>query len=338
MLSEHFDILRKHINLSTLSQNHIRALCNCSGWTLGHVEGGYFLNISVVPKKNGTIDDMFIDKHTAKVKTSDILNAVVAHFKCALRTMAPRNMDRPSMLKANFHDVSRFNVLDGDQGFAFMLLQRSISEVTKGLNIDVMLTLSMFGQKSEDMIDYSGFVDTNYIVSVSLHTACNIHAKDPRIHLMWSRYGVQEVVGNIGSLFSAVCMNEAANFSSNLDHRGLDIFRALRGVFKEVDLGYTLTFVQMYATTPHSKSEQMQAVKRKRRTRDVGPAAPCAICRLMTVGTPPLRRVEVRQMITATVILQSVLRSVYHETVRRLTEECTALRSEVSSGGSRSDR
>ena len=51
------------------------------------------------------------------------------------------------------------------------------------------------------------------------------------------------------------------------------------------------------------------------------PVTTAAICRLMTVDTPLLRRVEVRQLITATVILQSVLRSVYHETVRRLTEE-----------------
>jgi len=98
------------------------------------------------------------------------------------------------MLKAIFNDVSRFNVLDGDQGFVFMLLQRSISEVTKWLNIDIMLTLSMFGQKSEDIIDYSEFMDTNYIVSIFEYRI--IHAKDQRIHLMWSRYGVQKVVGN----------------------------------------------------------------------------------------------------------------------------------------------
>jgi len=47
--------------------------------------------------------------------------------------------------------------------------------------------------------------------------------------------------------------HETANFSSDLDHRGLDISRALQGVFKEVDLGYTLTFVQMYAHTPHKR-------------------------------------------------------------------------------------
>jgi len=41
------------------------------------------------------------------------------------------------------------------------------------------------------------------------------------MHLMWSRYGVQELVGNRGSLFSALTMNETANFSSNSDHRGL---------------------------------------------------------------------------------------------------------------------
>lgn len=81
MMNNHFEILRRHIKLSTLTQKHVRALHNCSGWTLGHVEGGYFLNISVVPNKNGTIEDMFMDKYTAKCKTAEILNAVVGQFK-----------------------------------------------------------------------------------------------------------------------------------------------------------------------------------------------------------------------------------------------------------------
>lgn len=89
---------------------------------MGHVDGGYFLNISVVPKQNGGINDTFRNKITAQVKTE---------FKSLLHAMAPRNMDRPSMQKASFYDLSRFNVLDGDQGFDLMLLQKSI-------NIEIM--------------------------------------------------------------------------------------------------------------------------------------------------------------------------------------------------------
>jgi len=37
---------------------------------------GYFLNMSVMPPKKGTVDAMFIDKYTAKAKTAGILNAV----------------------------------------------------------------------------------------------------------------------------------------------------------------------------------------------------------------------------------------------------------------------
>jgi len=50
MLSQYFDILKKHVNLSTLSQNHVCALCNCSGWTLGHVEGVISTTILLFPK------------------------------------------------------------------------------------------------------------------------------------------------------------------------------------------------------------------------------------------------------------------------------------------------
>jgi len=69
---------------------------------------------------------------------------------------------------------------------------------------------------------------------------------------MWSRYGVQELVGNRGSLFSALAMNETANFTSNIDHKGIDISIALRGVFRESELEYKLMFVRLYASTPRS--------------------------------------------------------------------------------------
>lgn len=257
MISNHYNILKKHIKLSMYSEKEISALRNSCGWTIGHVDGGYFLNMSVVPSKDGGLNSMFLNNLTAQAKTAEVLNQVVCEFKALLCDMVPRNMDRPSMQKAKFYDLSKFNVVAGDQGFVLMLLQKSIRKVSDSMQVKIMLTLSQFGQKMDDIIDYSGIVDVQYIKCVSLHTACNIHAKDPRVHLMWSRYGIEEVVGNRGSVFSTLCMNEAANFSSNLDHREIDITRTLRGVFKEAELGYSLNFVQLYCNTPHSRMSKV---------------------------------------------------------------------------------
>ncbi|ROI64966.1 hypothetical protein DPX16_0832 [Anabarilius grahami] len=89
----------------------------------------------------------------------------------------------------------------------------------------------------------------------------------------------------------------------------------------------------------YSKFEQMQAVKRKRRTHDVGPVAPCDNCSHMQIDDCGDTSAQEGRGQTAdhsycnsAVYAESSVpcsNEACQETVRRLTEECTALRSEV---------
>lgn len=91
----------------------------------------------------------------------------------------------------------------------------------------------------------------------------------------------------------------------------------------------------------YSKFEQVQAVKRKRRTHDVGPVASCDNSSHMQIddcGYTSAQEGNVRgqtadhSYCNSAVYAESSVpysNEACHETVRRLTEECTALRSEV---------
>ena len=78
----------------------------------------------------------------------------------------------------------------------------------------------------------------------------------------------------------------------------------------------------------YSKFEQIQAVKRKRRTHDVGPVAPCDD----TSAQEGRGQTADPNYCNSTVDAESSVpcsNEACQETVRKLTEVCTALRSEV---------
>lgn len=91
-------------------------------------------------------------------------------------------------------------------------------------------------------------IDREQIQAVSVHFACTISGKDKNTHLLWSRYGVQKVVGLTCQIFSVLCMHEAINIQTPLDGRPLDLKHPVLDILSKVGL---VRFVQMYTTSPH---------------------------------------------------------------------------------------
>lgn len=69
----------------------------------------------------------------------------------------------------------------------------------------MVLSLTMFCQKSPGHLDLAALVDTSGIQHVSVHATCSlvpsISSIDRRMHILWSRVGLEEVVDGRGCLY-----------------------------------------------------------------------------------------------------------------------------------------
>ncbi len=127
----------------------------------------------------------------------------------------------------------------------------AIQQVDRDPTQKIVIFMSKFGQKNKQILEIASLVNKKGVNSISCHAACTLSTKDPRKDLMWSRYGLQEVVGHRGTLYTATAIPEAANFQSNLDQHKLTIDRQLLNIFNGAVKHNGINFVQLYANTPH---------------------------------------------------------------------------------------
>lgn len=111
-----------------------------------------------------------------------------------------------------------------------------------------MLFLSKFGAKREERpLDLVTLVRRDGVKAIICHAAFTLASKNPRVDLLWFHYGLQEVVGHRGSIYTSYAIPEAANFRSNLDQHPITVDRELLQVFQGDHSYSELTFVQLYA-------------------------------------------------------------------------------------------
>lgn len=115
----------------------------------------------------------------------------------------------------------------------------------------IMCFLQKFGQKQETLLELAPLVNQHEVESITCHAACTLSGRDQRIDIMWSRYGLQEVVGHRGSMYTSSGIPEAANFQSNLDNQPLTVDGCVLDIFDGAQSYSKITFLQLYANTPH---------------------------------------------------------------------------------------
>ncbi|KAK2905493.1 hypothetical protein Q8A67_007292 [Cirrhinus molitorella] len=158
----------------------------------------------------------------SRQNTKGLLSAFHASPR-RLQTLAPHELDRPSLMKSNLGNLTKLNILPQDQNFILQLFQQSVLHVNSDVDMKILTSLSKFGQKAEGELNIRSVVDPAGVRDISYHAGCPISPVDPTVDVFWSRFGVQEVVGRRGSLFSVYSLSEAANFQSSMDHHELDI-------------------------------------------------------------------------------------------------------------------
>ncbi len=259
-LKDHYHILKKHMVTPACSPNDHQALKHSVGHCLAQTSSGYFVNLSVVPRYNSSLTFLAFNKtHSLAVP---FLNRVRAAFTEELRNLHPTHMRRDSIQKNSLSNPSRFNILAQDQQLVLGLLDRAINREHMPTEFSVVMSMSMFGQKSTQPVDLDSLVEGSGIKSVSVHSACTLvptrNNLGQQMHILWSRVGLEEVVGTRGSLYPALSMSQAANFQSNLDRRQMDVCRPLLNVVcNGQEQRGSLNFLQLYTDSPHTHMSRM---------------------------------------------------------------------------------
>ena len=244
----HYHILKKHVNLKRFSIKGLQSLKNCVGHTVSYVDGGYHLIMTCLPSNVANPDSHLASKEVYKLMALELLNNVVDNFKTLLRELPDKDKARPTLQKQGTFDTSKFHVLRRDCTFILSLLDKAVEMANACYFLQVVLFLTQFGQKDVECWDVSDIADPDQVRSMSVHYACNLVAKDPSTHVLFSRYSLQDLVGKRATLFSTLGMHEVTNMQSNLDNTPMDIDESLSDISQQYG---ELKFLQLYVDSAH---------------------------------------------------------------------------------------
>ncbi|MGL5643877.1 MAG: hypothetical protein ACRCW3_03860 [Metamycoplasmataceae bacterium] len=253
-LQMHWPVLKKHVPLADYNDTGISALTKTFGHTLAFVDGGYMLNLSCMSALTTHPNPVFSTEVAARANATQVINNVLDLFATKLKELPAEHLQRPTIMKTNLNELKTMHILESDQSFVLGILMQAIQNVSPDPTQKLILFLTKFGQKQETMLPIGALVDKKGVHSLTCHAACTITSKDPRVDLMWSRYGIQEVVGHRGNIFTSAAMPETANFQTNLDQYPITLDGQLLDIFRGPIKCTNITFVQLYATTPHVRA------------------------------------------------------------------------------------
>ncbi|XP_063962071.1 uncharacterized protein LOC135155775 [Lytechinus pictus] len=248
-----YHLLKKHVNLQYYSANGLKRLMNVHALHLCYPRE-WRISVCVLPNPGYNASD-FSSKAQALTTTLSFFQRVKTHFVNIITSLPKDDNNRPTIQKNSMHDISNYNVLHQDQPFILSCFDRALQMSCIDPSKMMKIIATQFGQKSNVPLRLSDYFDTTSIGETSVHHAVTISASDYNTHLLWSRQGIQELINDRGTVFSALSFYEAVNFQTNIDNRRIDISGELRNVSK---YPAQITFLQMYADTPHCRTDHVR--------------------------------------------------------------------------------
>ena len=249
----HWVFLKKHLNRSQYSHGVFRNWHHVHGVDMGVTDGGFHLNVTLVPEDKQVPCVTLPRKEEALGATRQFIRAVMETFSNRMYGLSRSDLARPTvqandLTQVNWHSHGRVNVKPTDSSWVLGLFDDAVRDTPLPAGTRLMKSLIQMGQKIPAPLRIDRLTDRTPL-SLSVHVAVNVKAKDPAVHLMWSRFGVETVTHDSGSTFTALGMHEAVNYQSEVDH-GVDIDPLLSGVLAGTP---TVSFVQLYVDAPHNK-------------------------------------------------------------------------------------
>lgn len=112
----------------------------------------------------------------------------------------------------------------------------------------ISIIASRFGERDSVQFQLANDFCIGLVLSLTTNIAVTFKSIDKKIHLFWSRDGIQELIGFCGSLLPALFFRDICNFQTNLDGCPTDISDELKNLCMHPS---NLRFLQLYADSPH---------------------------------------------------------------------------------------
>lgn len=249
-----YNIVRKHLPLANFSRKGLE----CLRWSVSIklFEGdGFEFHLVLLPKPQRThfqhANESLLQKY--QYNFYDTFRKL---FSTCIQSLPPADISRGTFKKNSIINIRKWRVLQDDRVLVLHLLDEALQKTPHGEEFEATILAFQLGQHdTSDEIVVNAF-DVNK-ATISIHAAITISSKLFDQHLLWSRFGLQEVVGERGTFTTALTLSSCANFQTNLDGRVIDITQELRKICKTP---HVLNFVQFYADTPHLSSSYIHPI------------------------------------------------------------------------------
>jgi len=237
-----WSLLKKHIDLTKYSENQLSAVKQSLGFQLFY-ENGWEGWVGVLPRVDIRFNN--VTEEVYRAMCNQYFEQIRAKFQ--RRLFCRKDELYRTLAKNDMNNVQKMFILPDDSSLILNEFQKSIEEAEIEHGFHVIKFCFRFGDKAKNGISLVDFRMED-LKRVTVHCAADISSDV--MDLMWSRAGVQDIVGERGVLNSCLSFRDCVCFQSNLDSKVMDISKDLRQVVNQPE---KLQFVQLYVDTPHRR-------------------------------------------------------------------------------------
>lgn len=236
-----FPILRKHLSLTDYSNLGLQYLK--SSVSIKLFEGdGFEYHLTLLPVCGKQRFKVYSKKELINVQYQFYLN-FRKELSSLIQSLPESDLSRGTIKKNRIFDIKRWFILCDDRTFILSCLDKVLSKIPVDATFEKKIVAFTFGQRdsSRELSIKEAFDTTHALVTV--HAAVTISSRVLDQHLFWSRFGIQDLIGERGILYSALSFTSCCNFQTNLDGRCNDISHVLRRLCR---IPNNLRFLQFY--------------------------------------------------------------------------------------------
>lgn len=249
-----FNILRKHLKLEVYNKKALQYLRWSQGIQIVGDHGFQFL-ITLLPKSG----PLRLFKNFSRQQIENLQFEFYESFRLSLankcKGLPEQDITRNTFKKNKIIDIRTWHVLPDDREFVLNLLCQTENSLPRDENFEFIIIAHRFGDRNSNAMNITEYDTAN--ASTTIHAAVTLSSPILNQNLFWSRSGIQDIIGDRGTLYSSLSFRSCCNFQTNLDGRSIDISGDLRQLCTCPE---TLRFLQMYADLPHMSSSSIHPV------------------------------------------------------------------------------